>query len=83
MVDETFEKLDLNLTTSQPYEVSFETRNFSDREGENIYSSFLNAVLPSNEYIIKRMFKYNKNVVSYLKYIEELKVFDLSGRYSL
>ena len=77
IIDENFESLDLNITTKTPYEVSFkETLNLSDRANNNTYEKFLNAMIPSNEYIIRRMAKYNKKT-SYVDFVDELETFSI------
>ncbi len=77
IIDESFETIDLNITTKNPYEVSFkETLNLSDRAGSNTYEKFLESLIPSNEYIIRRMAKYNKKT-SYVDFIDELETFSI------
>jgi len=77
IIDETFESLDLNITTKNPYEISFkETLNLSDRATTNSYEKFLDAMIPSNEYIIRRMAKYNKKT-SYVGFVDELETFSI------
>ena len=77
IIDESFEAIDLNITTKNPYEVSFkETLNLSDRAGSNTYEKFLESLIPSNEYIIRRMAKYNKKT-SYVDFIDELETFSI------
>ena len=77
VIDESFEPIELNITTKNPYEISFkETLNLSDRQGSNTYEKFLEAMIPSNEYIIRRMAKYNKKT-SYTGFIGELEPFSI------
>jgi len=77
IIDEDFE--DLSYKTNflkEPSEISFvETRNYSERNNDEIYENFLDKMIPTTEKIIQNIGGYLKNTTNNVTFLKELEPF--------
>ena len=76
-VDEDFEQISYQTNfLKEPAEISFiETRNYSDRNNDEVYKNFLDCIIPTTEKIIQNISGYLKKSTNNITFLKELEPF--------
>merc|ERR1711871_1338767 len=76
-IDEDFETISYQARfLKEPAEISFiETRNYSDRNNDEVYKNFLDCIIPTTEKIIQNISGYLKKSTNNVVFLKELEPF--------